>query len=157
VSEDPCIEACLACDLASGRVHLPGGPIHETPAWLVEHCVGPLGLGALVVKPRRHVVRVSELEPAEADELGGILRLAAAAVDALIRPDQVYVTLWSHAGGRSVHIHWVVQPVTRELTARYDGLHGPSLQAAMFERHESPDDAEVEAVAQRLRGWFAGV
>lgn len=27
--------------------------IHETTHWLVEHCVGPLGLGTLIVKPRR--------------------------------------------------------------------------------------------------------
>jgi hypothetical protein len=39
---------CLACDLASGRRPLPGGLIHSTESWLVEHCVGPLGLGDIV-------------------------------------------------------------------------------------------------------------
>jgi diadenosine tetraphosphate (Ap4A) HIT family hydrolase len=148
------VEGCIACDLMDGRVPLPGGRIHETRHWLVEHCVGPLGVGTLIVKPKRHVVHVSGLEPDEAGELGGVLRAAAAAVDALIQPEQTYVTLWSHSGAVPGHIHWVVQPVTRELMTRY-GLHGPRLQAAMFAQEPAPDPAAVEVVAERLRGWFA--
>jgi hypothetical protein len=64
-------ERCLACDLYDG----PGGVIHETPHWVVEHCVGPLGPGTLVVKPKRHVVHVADLSSEEADELGPLLRL----------------------------------------------------------------------------------
>ena len=133
---------------------LPGGVLHETRHWRVEHCVGPLEIGALIVKPKRHVVRVSELEPEEAAELGGTLRAAAGAVDALIRPEQVYVTLWSHAGGVPVHIHWVIQPVTRALLDSF-GLRGPHLQVAMFDRNETPAEAEVEAIAVEFREWFA--
>jgi diadenosine tetraphosphate (Ap4A) HIT family hydrolase len=149
------IEGCIACDLTEGRVPLPGGRIHETRHWLVEHCVGPLGVGTLIVKPKRHVVHVSALEPGEAGELGGVLRAAAAAVDALMHPDQTYVTLWSHSDATPGHIHWVVQPVTRELMTRY-GLHGPKLQVAMFAQEPAPDPAAVEVVAERLRRWFAG-
>lgn len=149
------IDGCIACELASGRVPLPGGRIHETRHWLVEHCVGPLGVGALIVKPKRHVVRVSDLEQAEAAELGGVVRAASAAVDALIQPDQVYVTLWSHRGGKPRHIHWVVQPITRELMASHEGLYGPYLQAALFDRNESPPETEVDAIADRFRDWFA--
>lgn len=67
------MEGCIACDLAEGRLPLPG--VHETAHWLVEHCVGPLGVGMLVVKPKRHLARVRELEPDEADELGGLCTL----------------------------------------------------------------------------------
>ena len=139
---------------AEGRVPLPGGVIHETPHWLVEHCVGPLGVGTLIVKPKRHVVRVAELLREEADELGGVLRAAAAAVDALSHPEQTYVTLWSHSDAVPGHIHWVIQPVTKDLMTRY-GLHGPRLQVAMFADERAPDPAEVEIVAGRLREWFA--
>jgi diadenosine tetraphosphate (Ap4A) HIT family hydrolase len=133
---------------------LPGGLIHETPLWLVEHCIGPLGVGTLIVKPRRHVTRVSELSRAELGELGPLLGLSAAAVDALVEPEQVYVCLWSHAGGVPVHVHWVVQPVTRVLMDRY-GVLGPALQRSMFdERPESPL-AEVELFAERARRTFA--
>ena len=108
------VPGCLACDLSAGRLPLPGGRIHETERWAVEHCVGPLGVGALVVKPRRHVVAVGELRADEAAELGPLLARTAAIVDELVQPEQVYVGLWSHAGRVRVHIHFVVQPATTE-------------------------------------------
>lgn len=49
------VMGCLAGDLPSGRRLLPGGRIFETDRLVVEHCVGPLGLASLVVKPKRHV------------------------------------------------------------------------------------------------------
>lgn len=68
---------------------------------------------------------------------------------------QVYVCLWSHAGGSPVHIHWVVQPVTRDLM-RQHGTHGPRLQVAMFELSEQlPTDA-VEVFSEQARLAFAG-
>lgn len=141
---------CLACDLASGRLPLPGGAIHQTESWRVEHCVGPLGVGTLVVKPKRHVLRVSELTEAESAELGPLLQRTAAVVDDLLEPDQVYVCLWSHAGGVPVHIHYVVQPITRELIERH-GAHGPRLQAAMFQTGAPPPADAVERFAERAR------
>jgi ATP adenylyltransferase len=64
---------------------LPGGRIHETTHWRVEHCVGPLGLGTLIVKPRRHVTRVADITDDEAAELGPLLRATSrvATVDGL--------------------------------------------------------------------------
>ena len=133
---------------------MPGGIILDTGRWLVEHCVGPLGVGTLIVKPRRHVLHVWKLEEAEARELGPLLQRTSAAVAELVSPEQVYVCLWSHAGGKPVHIHFVVQPVTR---ADMDslGAYGPGLQLAMFERGEQPDPAAVEAFAERCRAVLA--
>lgn len=148
------MEGCLACDLAAGRIELPGGQIHETSTWIVEHCVGPLGVGTLIVKPKRHIVHVWELDEREAGELGPLLRRVAAAVAEACEPDQVYVGLWSHAGAQPVHIHWVVQPVTRALMNEF-GEYGPHLQVAMFDRGESPPRAEVERVAETLRASLA--
>jgi len=144
----------MACELTAGLLDLPGGRIAETPAWVVEHCVGPLGAGTLIVKPKRHITHLWELDGAEALQLGPLLGRAAAAQERLLEPEQVYATLWSHAGGVPVHIHWVLQPVP----ARRDhGLLGPHLQAAMFDRAEFPPRAEVEEIAQRLRGLLAGM
>jgi diadenosine tetraphosphate (Ap4A) HIT family hydrolase len=147
------VEGCLACDLAEGRVPLPGGVIHETAHWWVEHCVGPLGVGTLLVKPKRHVTRVSELSDDEARELGPLLQRSTAVVDVLVEPEQIYTCLWSHAGGTPVHIHYVVQPATRELMNKYES-YGPSLQVAMFEAATAPPEAEVEAFAERARAAF---
>ena len=148
------IEGCLACDLADGRVPLPGGVIHETDHWLVEHTVGSLGLGTLIVKPKRHVVHAWELEDDEAAEMGSLIRDAAAVVAGLTAPDQVYVCLWSHHGGVPVHVHYVVQPVTREQVDAA-GTPGPRLQVEMFEREELPPAREVEELARRARLAFA--
>lgn len=46
------------------------GLIHERVCWRIEHCVGALGVGTLVVKPRRHVVHQAELTVEEAAEPG---------------------------------------------------------------------------------------
>jgi diadenosine tetraphosphate (Ap4A) HIT family hydrolase len=148
------VPGCLACDLTSGRLPLPGGRIHETVRWIVEHCVGPLGVGALVVKPRRHVVAMGELTAAEAEELGPVLARAGAVVDELVAPEQVYVGLWSHAGRQRVHIHFVVQPATTE-AIDVVGAYGPGLPAGMFERGELPDAAAVEEFSGRARAVFA--
>jgi diadenosine tetraphosphate (Ap4A) HIT family hydrolase len=146
--------SCSACDLASGKEPLPGGTILDGGRWLVEHCVGPLGVGTLVVKPRRHVLHVADLDDAEAEELGPLLRRCCALVTELVGADQVYVTLWSHAGGEPVHIHYVVQPVTRAQLEE-TGLHGPRLQVAMFTANVPPDPDEVAAFGDRARAWLA--
>lgn len=145
---------CLACDLISGEAPLPGGTIHRTSRWVVEHCVGPLGIGTLIVKPSRHVTHVAELNAYEIVELGPLLWHASSAVAELTEPDQVYVCLWSHADRKPGHIHFVVQPVGADEMERYDA-HGPVLQVAMFRANEVPPAAEVEAFARRAADWFS--
>ena len=148
------MEECLACDLSQGRRHLPGGLIHRTDHWRVEHCVGPLGLGALVVKPERHVTAVADLSDEEAAELGALLRRASEVARTLVPADQVYNCLWSHAGGVPAHIHYVIQPVTREQMAEF-GAHGLVLQVAMFDHGAPPPDDAVEELADRARRMFS--
>jgi diadenosine tetraphosphate (Ap4A) HIT family hydrolase len=140
--------SCLACDTAGA-----GGVVAETPHWIVDHTIGSLGAGTLIVKPKRHVLAVGALTPAEAEELGPLLQRAAASVQALTRADQVYVCLWSHMNREPGHIHFVVQPVTKELMAEHD-LHGPQLQVALFEAGEPPDDAEAAAFAAAARAHW---
>jgi diadenosine tetraphosphate (Ap4A) HIT family hydrolase len=127
--------------------------IHETFHWFVEHTVGPLGVGTLILKPKRHVKRVSELSDDEAAELGPLLLRSAAVVDELLNPEQVYTCLWSHAGGTPVHIHYVIFPATRELMDEH-GDYGPHLQVAMFDAGITPPEAEVEAFANQARAAF---
>jgi len=144
---------CEACDLAQGRRPLPGGLIHRTTHWRVEHCIGPLGLGSLIVKPLRHVTAVADLTDDEATELGPLLREASGIAAEVVEADQVYNCLWSHAGGRPVHIHYVVQPVSRQQTSEYDG-YGPALQMAMFSAGAVPSRDDVERVAEAARQRF---
>jgi diadenosine tetraphosphate (Ap4A) HIT family hydrolase len=148
------VAGCVACDLYSGARPLPGGQIHETAGWVVEHCIGPLGVGTVVVKPSRHVVHVADLTDAESVALGPLLRRTAAAVERVVQPDQVYVCLWSHSGGAPGHIHFVVQPVTTADMERF-GAHGPALQLAMFSDGTLPEQTDIETVCDRLRTAFA--
>ncbi|MXM66802.1 hypothetical protein GR925_26080 [Streptomyces sp. HUCO-GS316] len=151
VAEDSSVGAgCHACDLMAGNAPLPGGNVLRTGSWVVEHCVGPLGLGTVVVKPTRHVVHVAELTAQESTELGPLLQRVSAAVSEVMAPEQVYVCLWSHAGGVPGHIHFVVQPAGTEDMARF-GAFGPALQVAMAEAGCFPEAAEVEQVCARLR------
>ena len=145
---------CEACELSNGMRDLPGGLIHRTHYWLVEHCIGPLGLGTLIVKPERHVMSVADLSEEEAVELGPLLRRASIVANHLVDADQVYNCLWSHAGGVPVHIHYVVQPVTKDQMSAF-GARGPNLQVAMFSTGEPPARAEVERVATLARLRFA--
>jgi diadenosine tetraphosphate (Ap4A) HIT family hydrolase len=130
--------------------------IHDEGGWLVEHCVGPLGVGTLVVKPRRHVTQVADLTDAEAVLLGPILLRTSQVVTLLTDPEQVYIALWSHAGGVPVHIHFVVQPITTELRTAHHGVYGLALQLAMFEAAIRPPEREVEVFAAQAHGLFAG-
>jgi diadenosine tetraphosphate (Ap4A) HIT family hydrolase len=150
------VEGCLACDLVAGRQPLPGGIIHESSGWRVEHCVGPLGTGTLLLKPIRHVTSVADLSVAEAEALGPLLRRASWIACRLVDAEQVYNCLWSHAGGVRGHIHYVVQPITFQQIERF-GLRGPALQTAMFALAEVPDPDRVAVLADRARKLWVEV
>jgi diadenosine tetraphosphate (Ap4A) HIT family hydrolase len=138
--------SCVACDTVG-----PGGVIAETNGWLVDHTIGALGVATLIVKPKRHVLHVADLTEGEASELGPLLRRVSAAITALVQPQQVYVNLWSHADAVPGHIHFVVQPVTRERMDAFDGSYGPHLQIRMFDRGEPPDPDAAAAFAAAAR------
>lgn len=141
---------CLACDLAEGRRPLPGGLIFAADAWRVEHCVGPFGVGTLIVKPQRHVESLAGLTREESKSLGPLLRLTANVVQRVTDAQQVYACLWSHG---PVHIHFVVQPEIKDVVAKL-GTWGPMLQAAMAQNGSRPSAKAVEDVATRARHEF---
>lgn len=149
----------MACDLVRNPDKVPGGRVADLGAWVVEHCIGPLGVGTMVVKPARHVVHVADLEPDELAELGPALASVARAVSMAAAErgepsDQVYTCLWSHADRRPGHIHFVVQPVGHGLMDRLDA-HGPALQVRMFQANEPMDPKAMEAAAAQIRFHLA--
>jgi hypothetical protein len=151
---------CFACDLNAHPDLVPGGRIATVGGWVVEHCVGPLGVGTVVVKPERHVTQLAALDAAEAAEIGPLLARVAGAVaearrDAGEPADQVYCCLWSHADRRPGHIHFVVQPVSAGLVARFDA-HGPDLQTRMFKLDEKPDLDLARTAAAQIRRHLVG-
>ncbi|MDR0344648.1 MAG: hypothetical protein LBI49_16345 [Nocardiopsaceae bacterium] len=97
---------------------------------------------------------MADLLPAEASELGPLLQQASWVASQLVAAEQVCNCLWSHAGGVPGHLHYVVQPVTRQQMAAYE-CHGPRLQLAMFGAGLNPDAGEVATVADQARRLFA--
>ncbi len=149
------VHGCLCCDLTSGRLSAPGGAIHDTGLWRVEHCIDSLGVGTLIVKPVRHVTAVGALDPDEAAEMGPLLQRVSHVAQELTGAEQVYVCLWAHAAGVATHIHFVVQPITTEQMSRYHG-HGPHLQQQMFAADELLDHGAAVAFAAQARERLEG-
>lgn len=148
------VAGCLGCDLLAGRGELPGGIVFQTASWVVNHVVGPMNLGTLIVAPREHVVSVAELAGSAVAELGPLLREVARVVEVLCRPEQTYVCLWSHGPGTRKHLHFAVQPVTAEVMARYGGLRSEQLQARMMTAGDVPCSADVERFCDQAREVF---
>jgi diadenosine tetraphosphate (Ap4A) HIT family hydrolase len=144
------MDDCLGCDLIEGRRELPGGRIHATGHWVVEHCIGPLPVGTLIVKPFRHCERFFELSDDEVREFGPLLHLVTRTIQEILAPDQIYVCQWSHAGWTPGHLHFVVQPSWNRWRETYD-RPGPFLQTDMFEADEHPRREEIEAFCDRAR------
>lgn len=144
---------CMACELSSGERYLPGGRVFGSEHWVVEHCVGPLAVGTLILKPIRHCVQVADLGPAESGELGPLMKLVCSCVRELTDADQVYVCLWSHADWQPGHIHFVIQPSWERLRDEFPGP-GPAVQLAMFHTGAAPDRARVESFCERARAFF---
>lgn len=146
---------CTACELNEHPDLVPGGRIATTDGWVVEHCIGPLGIGTVIIKPIRHVIHLEDLEPAEASELGPLLATVPAAVAdvAGLADDpesQAYACLWSHADRRPGHIHFVIQPVVSGQMSRLDA-YGPVLQVRMFADGVEPDAADAAQAAALIR------
>ena len=128
---------CYACQLTQGQKDLPGGRVHRTQHWIIEHCTGPFGVGTLIVKPLRHCLHLWELTSQETAEMGPLLHEVSQVVSELLQPSQVYVCLWSHAGWQPQHLHFVVQPSWENLRNISD-KPGPYLQAVMLQTGEAP-------------------
>ena len=144
------MDDCLGCDLTRGKRDLPGGRIFDTDHWVVEHCIGPLNVGTLIVKSKRHCTHFWELSSAEVREFGPLLQLVTNTIRTILEPDQIYVCQWSHAGWTPGHLHFVVQPSSNCFRETHE-KPGPFLQVDMFEANEHSSREEIEAFCERAR------
>jgi ATP adenylyltransferase len=149
------VVGCLGCDIAAGRCTVAGGILHRTARWIVNHAVGRLNLGTLVVAPRDHVVAIADLDDIAATELGPLLRDTARVIEEIVRPEQTYVCVWSHGRTERRHLHILVQPVTTELVAHHGGLRSEKLQAQLMTAGEPPDIADIERFCDDARQRIA--
>ncbi|TVQ13268.1 MAG: diadenosine tetraphosphate hydrolase [Leptolyngbya sp. DLM2.Bin27] len=140
---------CLACQILTGAQPVPGGTIAENPWWVADHCVGPYGLGSVVLKPRAHRENLWELSVAESASLGPFLQQLSEAIALAMEAERVYVSLW--VDQPPYHVHFVLQP-------RYPDGHNPhelglkGLELQVFRTlSPPPSEAEMATAAERIR------
>lgn len=144
----PCLDAdCLACRVLSGDVAVPGGVIAETEHWQASHCLGPFGVGAVVVKTKAHIEDFWRLTPDVAAELGPFAaRVSRAIVDGL-GAERVYMTMWVDKPPH--HVHLVLYP-------RYPNENKRALDLQLALQEAGPPRPEEAArAADTLRRTLA--
>jgi len=140
------VEGCLACDANAGRIEVPGGTIAETEHWHADHCIGPFGVGAVVVKTKEHVESLWELPDAAAAELGPFLRIISGAIVDGLGAERAYLTMW--VDKPPLHVHMVVYP-------RWPDEHerGPALDPKRYFAGP-PEPKAAAAAAETLRNYL---
>jgi len=136
------MKGCMACELMDGTREVPGGMVAEDEYWAVDHCLGPFGVGAFVLKTKEHRDSAWTMTDGEAASLGPFLRrLSQAIIDAL-GAERVYSTMWVDAPPH--HMHFVVWP-------RYPGEVKASQLEAKRREEGMPDWDAMTDAAQRVR------
>jgi diadenosine tetraphosphate (Ap4A) HIT family hydrolase len=141
------VVGCLACDATTGRVEVPGGVIVEGEHWRAEHCLGPFGVGAVVVKTKEHVESLWELPDAAAAELGPFLRRISGAIVDGLGAQRAYLTMW--VDKPPLHVHMVVYPRWPDEAER-----GPAVDQMRYFAGPPPADA-ASAAAETLRAYLS--
>ena len=137
---------CLACQTLQGQVAVPGGVIAENEWWLADHCLGPYGVGAIVVKTKIHREELADLSANEAASLGLFLQRLTTAMRVALGAKRVYINLWDDDAPH--HVHFLLQP--RYGTREELGLVGLELQVfRALQKPPAPTEAEAAAVKVR--------
>jgi diadenosine tetraphosphate (Ap4A) HIT family hydrolase len=137
------VDDCLACRVNSGEMPAPGGVIAETEHWRADHCIGPFGVGAVVVKTKEHVGDFWALSPEAASELGPFTTLLSRATVDGLGAERVYLTMWVDKPPH--HVHLVLYP-------RYPGEERRALDLQVALQAAGPpnhDDAARAAASLR--------
>ncbi|MFE4105618.1 HIT family protein [Almyronema epifaneia] len=132
-----------------GKISVPGGVIAENDWWLADHCLGPYGVGAIVVKTKVHREDLSDISADEAASLGAFLQQLSQAMRMALGAKRVYINLWDDEPPR--HVHFLLQP--RYGTKEELGLIGLELQ--VFRALKKPPAAkEAAAAAAQVRQYL---
>jgi diadenosine tetraphosphate (Ap4A) HIT family hydrolase len=141
------VEGCLACDTVMGTRAAPGGIIHSSDHWVVDHHFGVVMKGFLIVKSRRHCEHVADLTQAELETLGPVLGNATRALQHALDAARVYVCSW---GEGDAHVHWCLIPRYGDMPA-----NGVEVVANLWDGRWSCNADEAAALAARVRDLMA--
>lgn len=140
---------CLACQILAGDAQVPGGVIAENPWWIADHCLGPYGRGAIVLKTKAHRENLWDLTPEEAASLGPFMQTISAAIAHSLNAERVYANLW--VDQPPYHVHFVLQP--RYPDNQELGLKGLELQVFRT-LSKPPSPADMADAANQIRDYL---
>ena len=110
---------CFPCDQQAAAFLPPREDVLRTDFWRVVHAFNSTLPGWLVLLPTTHLTSFTELAPAAADELGGLVRRLAAALEAVTGCEKTYLMQFSEAEGFShLHLHLVPRQPDQPAGAR---------------------------------------
>lgn len=102
------VPGCFACNHQASSSLPPREDVTHTDHWRVAHAFNSTLPGWLVINPTRHLTSFTELAPAAADELGGLVHRLSAALELVTGCTKTYLMQFSEADGFShLHVHLV--------------------------------------------------
>ena len=114
---------CFSCAQHAAALLPPREDVVHTDHWRVAHAFNSTLPGWLVLVPTRHITSFTELTPQAADELGGLVRRLAAALEAVTGCLKTYLMQFSEAEGFT-HLHLHLVP---RLPDQPDDVRGPRI------------------------------
>lgn len=146
-------EDCFTCrQEARGIEGAPWEAISGDGYWRVAHAIGTSIVGWLVLVPRRHVTTLAELTDDEAAALGSWQVRLSRALHEATGCVKTYVAQFAEAEGFA-HVHFHVVPRPPGLAAEQ---RGPGIFAAALGQSPGVPEAEMDALALRLRALLGG-
>ncbi len=110
---------CFSCDQQASDSLAPREDVLHTAHWRVAHAFNSTLPGWLVLLPTRHVLSFTDLSPAAADELGGLVRQLATALEQVTGCVKTYLMQFSEAEGYAhLHLHLVPRSAEHPADAR---------------------------------------
>jgi diadenosine tetraphosphate (Ap4A) HIT family hydrolase len=151
MSEDR-MPGCYSCDQQSMSAPPPREDVVHTDHWRVAHAFNSSLSGWLVVAPTRHLLAFTDLTPAAADELGGLVRRLSVALEQVTGCVKTYLMQFSEAEGFShLHLHLVPRSPDHPAEAR-----GPAVFTFLTgDQSQWLPESERDDLALALRAAFA--
>lgn len=146
------VPGCYSCDQQLDPSPPPREDVVHTEHWRVAHAFNSTLAGWVVIVPTRHVLSFTELTPAAADELGGLVLRMSRALEQVTGCVKTYLMQFSEAEGFS-HLHLHLVP---RLPDQPEDVRGPRVFAYLSEDQagwlpETERDRIAMAVRAALR------
>lgn len=136
------VPGCFSCEQQAAASPPPRENVLRTGHWRVAHAFNSTLSGWLILAPTRHVTSFTQLTPAAADELGGLIRRLGVALEHVTGCVRTYLMQFSEAEGFA-HLHLHLVP---RLPDHPEDVRGPRVFAYL-----SDDEARWLPAAERDR------